>query len=317
MANPLFSHPPNTSSTVQCLKYVLYSMFLLILVGGFAVLGIGIWTQTTEYGGRQLSNLIGAHLYLIDSYLFIICGCTILLITVLGFCGTFHENKCMLELHLCIMAFLSITLVVGGGLGFAFRDELEVGVREKLVNSLIEGYGVDVHSNPSNAEVTKTWNAVQRSFKCCGAHGDVNSTTSWALYKTQSHWYTEGNNINNSYVPRSCCKSNTNISVCVGMISNDTPPSVGPPVMQKQALNLNLYTVGCYDRMVETLEANGLVIGVTAITVATFMFVELVVCICLYRHLHYGRRRALSQFFKWTRSESMPASDSWSPNPIT
>jgi hypothetical protein len=67
-------------------------------VGALAILGIGIWTLEAEYGSKQLSKLIDADLYKIDSYLMIVTGSAIIAITLLGFCGVFTRIKCVMGL---------------------------------------------------------------------------------------------------------------------------------------------------------------------------------------------------------------------------
>ena len=67
-------------------------------VGGLAILGIGIWTLEAEYGSKQLSKLINADLYRVDSYLMIITGSAIIAITFIGVCGVFSQYKCIMGL---------------------------------------------------------------------------------------------------------------------------------------------------------------------------------------------------------------------------
>ena len=67
-------------------------------IGGLAILGIGIWTLEAEYGSKQLSKLITADLYRVDSYLMIVTGSAIIAITLLGFCGVFTLYKCIMGL---------------------------------------------------------------------------------------------------------------------------------------------------------------------------------------------------------------------------
>ena len=63
-----------------------------------AILGVGIWTLEAEYGNKQMSELIDQDLYQVDSYLMIIAGGAIILITVVGIFGVQQEYRCLLGL---------------------------------------------------------------------------------------------------------------------------------------------------------------------------------------------------------------------------
>ena len=82
-------------------------------VGGLAILGIGIWTLEAEYGSKQLSKLIPADLYRVDSYLMIVTGSAIIAITLLGFCGVFTQYKCIMGLvrRVLFSIFLGLLIV--------------------------------------------------------------------------------------------------------------------------------------------------------------------------------------------------------------
>ncbi|XP_076440007.1 CD151 antigen-like [Babylonia areolata] len=263
----------------RLLRMILLSVLSIVLVGGLAILGIGIWTLEAEYGSKQLSKLIDEDLYKVDSYLMIITGAAIIAITLLGFCGVFTRYKCIMGLHLGLLAFMSVMLFVAGILGYVLLGELEDKVKEKMEDVLTHQYGIQKRSR----RITDAWDDIQQSFSCCGAYGDANSSTSWALYKS-SLWYTGGYN-NNSLVPESCCDASIQfMDQCTGKVAGVGPPTHGPPIdFPLSALNYTLYTKGCFDALETYLSYTGVVIGTCAIVVGVFMLVELVLSICMYR----------------------------------
>lgn len=269
---------------LKYLRMVLLIFLVLVFIGGMAILGIGIWTLEAEYGSKQMSKLIDANLYRVDSYLMIITGAAILIITVIGFCGVFTQYKCIMGLHLGFLAFMSVMLFVAGILGYALLGELKSKVKGRMEEVVTHHYGLSLTMDAENRRLTSAWDDIQQTFECCGAFGGINSSTSWALFKEQSQWYSLKLN-NNSLVPDSCCEGTQNLEFCTGRTSSAGPPSVGPPVSLavSSSLNYTLYTKGCYDALEDHLVYTGVVIGSSAIVVGVFLLVELVLSICMYR----------------------------------
>ncbi|XP_041359127.1 CD151 antigen-like [Gigantopelta aegis] len=262
-------------------------LFLIaVFIGGLAILGIGIWTSEGEYGSKQLSTLIGVALYRVDSFMLMIGGGAIMGLTLIGLCGVLIPYKCLLGLHLGILSFMALMLFVAGVLGYVLIGELEDKVKDTLELHLSKHYGVHTDQNQFNRVITESWDHVQETFHCCGAHGDANSTTSWALYREKSNWY-KYNISHGNYVPKSCCGPN-NRDLCTGSVDvKDQPPRHGPPVPGNINLrNYTLYTDGCFDILESHLRNTGIVIGTAAIVVGVFMLVELVLSFCMYRKLH-------------------------------
>lgn len=281
----LYKGPRVTFRRQKLLQTLLVTFLFIVLVGGLAILGIGIWTLEAEYGSKQLSKLIEADLYHVDSYLLIITGSAIIAISLLGCCGVCTRIKCMMGLHLGLLAFMSVMLFVAGILGYVLLSELEDKVRHKMEKVLVEEYGINMSPQYWPTTITAAWDEIQQNFECCGAYGDVNSTTSWALYKTSSLWFS-GNYNNNSLVPESCCDPSGDVELCMGRKGSMGPPTQGPPMtLPLPVLNYTLYTDGCYDKLKTYLTYAGVVIGTCAIVVGVFMLVEMVLSILVYRSM--------------------------------
>ncbi|KAL4235884.1 hypothetical protein ACF0H5_004273 [Mactra antiquata] len=264
-------------------KKILISFMISILVGGIVILGIGIYAHEAEYGSKAVGGLIGVALYSIDSLMFIACGSVTIVIMAVGMIGVLVPQKCVLGLHLCIMTFLAFTLFAAGILGYVFVGELEDSVRSSLQSSVTEKYGT-----PGEESITRSWDNIQQTFACCGAHGDENSTTSWYLYQSESFWFKDHYNRNRT-VPNSCCVDKTNIEYCTGYLINnatkDWPPNIEPPITDEPT-NYTLFTTGCYDKLENYLERNGILIGTTAVVIGVLMIVEIGMTIFVYRSLH-------------------------------
>ncbi|KAL5017659.1 hypothetical protein ScPMuIL_007248, partial [Solemya velum] len=246
------------------MRYIVIFLLAVITVGSLTILGIGIWTHEVEYGSHQLSGLIGQQTYRIDSLMMIGVGSATLIITIIGFIAILKEHKCLLGLHLAFLAFLSIMLFVAGILGYSLINELEDSVKDSLVNSIKEDYGV----KGRGSQVTKSWDRIQRTFECCGAYGNENSSFSWALYK-ESFWIKDKIN-NGSYVPASCCGQG-DIMMCQGRTPFENAPPIRDPPVLVHPDNYTLYTTGCFDKLEGYLVQNGILLGTTAIVVGTFM----------------------------------------------
>ncbi|ESP00522.1 hypothetical protein LOTGIDRAFT_157798 [Lottia gigantea] len=264
------------------IKY-LFVVFLVVgLFGALAILGIGIWTYEAEYGSKVLSKLIGVNLYQVDSYILIGVGSAIIFVTMLGICGLVAQYRCLMGLHLSLLAFTSVMLFVAGILGYVLISELEDKVRSKMDDTLVNHYGIDIDKNAQNLEITEAWDEIQKNFECCGVYGDVNETNSWAIYKQRSKWFLKSYS-NETFVPASCCE-NRNEEEC-RYLTNSTYLLADPVVQYPTNANFTLYTYGCFDKLDPYLEKTGIVIGTTAITVGVLLLIELVLSILMYRML--------------------------------
>lgn len=276
------------SKPVQMVRLVLILLLVIVLIGSLAVFAVGVLTHEVEYGSKQISDLIGVAMYQVDSIMMIAAGMAAFLITILGLIAILKNHRCLLGLHLVILAFLSIMLFVGGVLGYIFIAELEDTVERTFENSIKKNYGVNLHLN-KNRDITAAWDNVQKTFGCCGAYGNVNSTTSWAIYKKHSYWYLDGI-ANGSMVPTSCCGEG-DLNMCVGKANSSSQPNaapyVGPPSPNTGNVGYSLYTDGCYDKLHSYLVQNGILIGTVAIVVAVFMIIQMSLSIFLHRKMKY------------------------------
>ncbi|KAL4236390.1 CD63 antigen [Mactra antiquata] len=253
----------------QFLRYAnLLFTFIVFLVGA-GILGLGIYIIGSDYGAQQVSELLGNDLYQIAAYVLIIAGGILVLISMCGCCGALRESKFMLGCFMFAIAILVFALIAAAVIVFVFRQKMEGDIIHSMEDVLIEKYGVDLSVKSENRMVTDMWNWLQREMKCCGVTGDVNSTTSWAIYR-HSEWY-KGLASGKPYVPQSCCKEDGDINKCTGISTFNGPPSLNPPLSSTTAINTELYTNGCYDELVEYIQNHAVVIGVSSIAAVVVM----------------------------------------------
>lgn len=163
----------------QCMKYSMFIANFIIFVGGVTVLGIGIWTLVDK---SFMNELLGTDLFLGAVYILIATGAIISLVAFFGCLGALKEIKCMLLTYFMIVFLIFVTMLVGGILGYVFREKVHKTMEQEMERSL-KSYG-------TNKGVRRAWDDTQDRLKCCG----VSSSIDWK-----------------DHVPDSCCKVHTNI----------------------------------------------------------------------------------------------------------
>lgn len=169
-----------------CGRFVKYAVFIvnfIILLGGLLICGVGIWTLVDR---AYVEKLLDTNLYVSSAAILVAMGAFIAIVSFMGCCGALKEVKCLLVTFFIILLLIFIVLLVGAILGFVMKDQ----VKEYLVKGMkttIERYG-----NDEFKPITKAWDDVQMELKCCG----IQSFTNWTINtKFSAGW-----------VPDSCCK---------------------------------------------------------------------------------------------------------------
>ncbi|KAL5006698.1 hypothetical protein ScPMuIL_015504 [Solemya velum] len=188
---------------MQCTKKLLKALVAIISVlffaAGGALLGIGIWMIVDKI---FISDIIGTQLFTAASYLLILSGCVLLVVSFVGCAGTFQENACIVISYFACLVFLFILILIAAILAVAFRADLEEHMKNAMRETIIENYGNDVMQNEDNRVKTAAWDDTQRRLQCCGV-----DDRSWSMYR-QSVWFQEQLSRPKEewkYVPESCC----------------------------------------------------------------------------------------------------------------
>ncbi|KAF0300896.1 Tetraspanin-11 [Amphibalanus amphitrite] len=149
----------------QCVKYLLFFSNFLILVGGVAVLAIGIWTVVDK---TEFEQLLGTDLYASSAYIFVATGVVVTLISFLGCLGAIKEVRCMLFTYFIILLVLFVVLLVGGIVSYVFRHRVKDTIMAQMMASQDE--------YETNQAAKDAWDAAQSQMECCGVTGPASWT---------------------------------------------------------------------------------------------------------------------------------------------
>lgn len=144
------------------MKYALFFANFAILIGGITIVSIGIWTLVAK---AFVAELLGTNLFLGAVYIFIASGIIISLVAFFGCMGAVKEIKCMLLMYFIVVFILFVTLLVGGILGYVFKDKVQYTMKQKMVSSMRD-------YNDSHRQYVKyAWDQTQATLECCGVDG--------------------------------------------------------------------------------------------------------------------------------------------------
>ncbi|XP_013417129.2 CD151 antigen [Lingula anatina] len=258
----------------KLIKLLLFVFNLFFLLCGMALLAIGIWTAIDRV---YLSRIIGTVLYETAGYMLIAIGIVVVVISILGCCGSIFENKCLMISYFVFLVVIFVILLVGSILAVAFRADLENLMKKTMNDSLINQYDHFMHP-----DITDAWNMAQRMLNCCAV---VDS--GWEDYRA-SFWFKQQNVMETEkiYVPKSCCARNydgtyANLDYC------QKPSGSMPPKTKLGSTNLFLYYDGCFTKGFEMVSAHGWVIFSVAFVIALVMILGMIGSISFVRMLEW------------------------------
>ncbi|XP_054861314.1 tetraspanin-9 isoform X3 [Amphiprion ocellaris] len=164
-----------------CVKYLMFVFNLIFWLGGCGLFGVGVWLSFTqaEFSSLPLSfpSLSAANLLLVAGGITMVTG-------FLGCLGALKEQRCLLFMFFAILLLLVLTEVTLVLVIHIFHDKLD----SKAQDELKEGMKI-YESEPG---LKKSWDNVQKMFKCCG----VSNKTDWF-------------DVLNGTLPSSCCSVGT------------------------------------------------------------------------------------------------------------
>ncbi|XP_028261716.1 tetraspanin-1-like [Parambassis ranga] len=237
-----------------CSNFLKIMMFIFnggIFLAGAAILGVGVWVKVDS--GSLLGLLESVEnappelsQLLNISYLLIAVGAVLIIIGFLGCCGAIQESRCMLLTFFSIVLIIFLAEVAGAVVLLVFKD---------LANDLLENLEKDVRVSimknyGEEQSVTSLWNATMEEFHCCG-------------YRNYTDF--EGSPFNNGrgLYPDTCCNIST-VAVCNANAAHQSA------------------VVGCFDRLLELLQENSLIIAAVALGITALEIAAMVVSMVLY-----------------------------------
>ncbi|XP_037905108.1 tetraspanin-11 [Hermetia illucens] len=162
-----------------CGQFVKYSLFIanfIMFIGGACVFGLGVWTIVDR---SFVNELLGTNLFSGAVYVLTITSALVCILSFLGCMGAVKEVKCLLLTYFIIVFLLFVTMLIGGILGYVFRQQILQTMRQEMYSSL-KFYG-------NRREITQAWDLTQERLKCCG----IDSWHDWQL---------------TGRIPESCCR---------------------------------------------------------------------------------------------------------------
>ncbi|KAG8199278.1 hypothetical protein JTE90_003700 [Oedothorax gibbosus] len=233
-------------------KWVKYSLFVanaVILVGGIVVFSVGIWTLSDR---SFMERLLGSDLYVSSAAILITTGIVVAIISFLGFLGAFKEVKCMLLTFFIILCLIFITMMVGGILGYVFRNEVD----DRMYNEML--LTIKIYQNDS--QVTDAWDAVHTIFQCCGM--SIEKTPGYEVWSKRNAHY-----MGQYKIPATCCKTKDE-----GLRDK----------CQRDPNENNAYLEGCYEKMKDFVEKHAKIVGGIGVGIACLLLVGMALSLALF-----------------------------------
>uniref|UniRef100_A0A3Q0SBN5 Tetraspanin n=1 Tax=Amphilophus citrinellus TaxID=61819 RepID=A0A3Q0SBN5_AMPCI len=172
------------SVSQRCLcgvKYLMFVFNLIFWLGGCGLFGVGVWLSFTqsEFSSLPLSfpSLSAANLLLVAGGITMVTG-------FLGCLGALKEQRCLLFMDL----FQKKKKLIEYLCFFHFVCQLDSKAQKELKE--------DMKLYKSEPGLEKSWDSVQKMFKCCGV-------------TNKTDWY----NVLNGTLPSSCCSVGTDTCV--------------------------------------------------------------------------------------------------------
>ncbi|KAI1896320.1 hypothetical protein AGOR_G00093570 [Albula goreensis] len=162
-----------------CVKYLMFVFNLIFWLGGCGLFGVGVWLSFTQ---SEFSSLPLSFPSLSAANLLLVAGGVTMITGFLGCLGALKEQRCLLMTFFVILLVLVITEVTLTLILHIFHKQLDT----KAQNDLRDG----MKDYESNEGLKKSWDSVQKMFKCCG----VTNQTEWLVVRN----HTNG-------LPPSCC----------------------------------------------------------------------------------------------------------------
>ncbi|XP_072455553.1 tetraspanin-16 [Notamacropus eugenii] len=228
------------------LKILIFLFNSVIFFGGLGLLGIGLCLKVD---GGSFTDFLGATVspftqLVVIRYLCIIIGSILLFLGILGCWGAIRENKSLLLLFFVIILIIFLVKMASAMIILVFSSIANV----LFVHIDSWAVGTLRESYDKEEDITKIWNTTMKELHCCGFHNYTDFSGS--RYQNQS----------GGYYPVFCCKEN----------------------LPCQESGVAYDKKGCLDKLKESLEKNGKLIGGVGLGILVFEVAAMVVSMVLF-----------------------------------
>jgi len=250
------------------LKYLLFGSNFVIFVIGCVVLGLGIYalvdgaSLVSLVDQSGVSDDINITAFTSAAYIFIVVAVFVVILTFFGCCGAIKESKCMLGTYFTLILVMFIVMIVGAVLGYSTS-------MNKLQDALFKTqprYKDNVDSctecDDSVKAITKAWDEVQESLKCCGTFLD-SGNNSWTIEQEGKAAYPVTVEGKTFVVPKSCCSH----------FDSSSTPTEEACRIDPFASKANI--TGCFDKLDKTFQDNKSTFLITGVVIMVIMFLNM------------------------------------------
>lgn len=243
------------------IRWSLVIVNILVLVGGIAVLAVGIWTLVDK---SYIEMLLRNNLFMSAAYIMIIGGAISACLSLIGFIGALKETKCLLLTYFILVFLIFVVLLIGGVLGYVFRHQVESTMRPEMLYTISQ-YNPNNPSDP----ITKAWDDTQSQLKCCGVRKHRDSTENpWDAWK-------QNKDVNSGEadkkVPKSCC------------IVNESTMKVEDCHMENPVDENHIYQKDCFAVGLSFVRGHTTTISSISIGIACIMILGMVLSLMLFK----------------------------------
>jgi len=146
----------------RCLRFLVLSLNLLVLLCGLGLAGLGVWLVAEEHfylGTVDLFQLSLASLSLLGT------GLAIIVFAALGCCGALTSSRCLLGTFSLLLVALAFAQLSIASLIYFKQIDYGVVIEQMTRQTVLEKY------QANNTATVLYWDHVQRGLHCCGADG--------------------------------------------------------------------------------------------------------------------------------------------------
>ncbi|KAK5643230.1 hypothetical protein RI129_007075 [Pyrocoelia pectoralis] len=130
----------NECCSVYCLKSTLYIFNIIYLLAGLGILGIGIWTVMDKY---KYVELLSTATYPVITYFLLGASGLVLLVTIMGCCAIWFNNRPYLICYIFLLSFVFLTEVMVGVLAYIYREQVHHELELNLNTTCLTNYKID------------------------------------------------------------------------------------------------------------------------------------------------------------------------------
>jgi len=155
------------------------------VAAGFSYIGANIFMTYERYGDlfTYLHSVVPAFILIAAAFLMFLIG-------VIGICGLFSENRCLLGIYFSLLFGLLCLEISGVVLVILYQHTVKTYVKS-LFSDVLANYG-----NMNETRMSQNFDYIQHKLQCCG---ELNYTD-WQ----RTSWF-NSNHGSEANVPQSCC----------------------------------------------------------------------------------------------------------------